>query len=138
MFQFFKRKNKRSGHRDAGNRPVKSFAVDGAGTGTAISVAVWDSGRQPLGEKYRFKLSRVSETGRRYTALQALDVMVLPAVALKLARVFFDSTEESQVKRELGHFIALMQDYENVRKASMGEALLNGVAESDCGQNLGC
>lgn len=134
MFRFFKRKNKRSGHRDAGNRPLKSFAVDG----TSIHVGVWDSGRQPLGEKYRFKLSRVSETGRRYTALQALDVMVLPAVALKLARVFFDSTEETQVKKELGVFIALLQDYENVRKASTGEALLNGAAESDCGQNLGC
>ncbi len=138
MLHLFKRK-KRSGHRDGGgNRPVKSFAVDGTGTGTAISVAVWDSGRQPLGEKYRFKLSRVSETGKRYTALQALDVMVLPAVALKLARVFFDSTEEPETKKNLGHFIALMQDYENVRKASMGQAIVNGAIESDCGQQFGC
>ena len=134
MFHLFKRK-KRSGHRDGGgNRPLQSFSVDG----TSIIVGVCDSGRQPLGEKYRFKLSRISETGRRYSALQALDVMVLPAVALKLARVFFDSTEEPQVKKELGHFIALMQDYENVRKASMGQAIVNGAIESDCGQQFGC
>lgn len=135
MFQIFKRqKKKRFGHRDGSNRPEKSFIVDG----TSIQVGVWDSGRQPLGEKYRFKLSRFSENGRRYSALGALDVMVLPAVALKLAQVFFDSTEDTEVKKDLGHFIALMQDYENVRRASMGQALVNGAASPDCGQNFGC
>ncbi len=133
MFQIFKRQ-KRSGHREGGNRPLKSFAVPG----TTIQVGVWDSGKQELGEKYRFKLSRVSETGRRHTALQALDVMVLPAVALKLAQVFFDTADDEHTKKELGHFIALMSDYERVRKASMGQAIVNGATDSDCGQQFGC
>lgn len=134
MFHLFKRK-KRSGHRDGGNRPAKSFVVNGGST--AIEVGVWDSGNhKSIGEKYRFKISR-SENGRRYSALKALDVMLLPSVALKLAQVFFDSAEDTEAKKTLGHFIALLQDYENVRKASMGQAIVNGAIESDCGQ-FGC
>jgi hypothetical protein len=133
MFQIFKLRKRRFANR-TDNRPKKSFTVDG----TSISVGVWDSGRQPLGEKYRFKLSRISESGRRYSALQAKDIFVLPSVALKLAQVFLESTDDVETKKELVHFIALVSDYEKVRKASMGQAIFNGAATSDCGQTFGC
>ena len=129
MFSLFKRK-KSIGHRDGGNRPSKSFAVGG----TAIEIGLWTSDRRSLGDKYRFKLSRIDESGRRYTSLRAKDVMVLPAVALKLAQVFFDTEEDKQTKMELGHFISLISDHERIRKASMGQAMFNGAIDTDCGQ----
>ena len=66
------------------NRPHFSFNVDN----TNIGVGVWRNNRDRNNVTYRFKLSRVSDGGKRLTALNAVDVFDLPKVAIKLCNFF--------------------------------------------------
>ncbi|MEM8671140.1 MAG: hypothetical protein AAGG48_26685 [Planctomycetota bacterium] len=82
-------------------------------------------------------MSRISESGRRYTSLNALDVVHMPAACLKLAEFLCENSEDEQAKMQFAHFKVLLRDFERLRKASMGQAYSNVAADFDCG-HTGC
>lgn len=141
MFRILKRVNKRALLGGKSNRPDRSFSIPNS----SVEVGVWDSGKTPFSEKYRFTLTRRGEHGRRYASLGALDLKLLPTVALKLAELFFESTDEVLIKKDLGRFISLIRDFESIvedyesgGQASKGYLLFQGAADSDCGQKFSC
>lgn len=119
----FKKKNARP------NPPVTSFRVQG----TDIEVGIWRNEHDKV--KYRFKLSRVGENGRRFTALSAEDVLMLPAVTLKLCEVFAGSKIDETTRARLVNLQDLLMDIEMLHKGSTGHLLHEGKGNR-CGETL--
>ncbi len=113
------------------NLPASSFRVQG----TDIEVGIWRNEYDQNKVKYRFKLSRVGENGRRFTALGAEDVMRLPAVTLALCKVFSMSKIDEDVRARLISLQETLEDMEMLRKGSAGE-LLHDSRGSRCGETL--